>query len=560
MKTQDSPADSFVLPQSGNQSEAVRAAQQKLVEMRRSLGIEPRGRNTDSESYPLASTPPCSPAPRRFSYHSEPLTRHLRAVAARHVRQQAAKDRGWLESMTNGKSRITKSENAPSSQPPSSPAATTNDELRITKQEDSRQSSFVSQHSSLVKVYPDVALGMLRTKAAAAGRVWLLLRHFDAAGGGRIAAGDAARLLTGDGSPGRICGRRQLDNLLRAGDGLFWERDTARDGEWLRLRSAARVAAGLGVARLGGSPVAVPLSALTGNIGQARAHLYASFHSGRTRTDLLSGEKRSRGPISRASLCKLSGAATNSQRNYERRARVGRRAAIALGPLAGAADEHETAWERGRAMFRLRDGRGRYGRPGAVYLAWQLPNEYTGPHDTLPRGRQKRLNRSLADLFHNGMTGNGGGEIRNYELGITNEGAGGGQYSVSSGQWPEKEEVNARTPGRQDANSSCASAPLRPCVELLRSSPVVRQYYASAKAAHLARHNGERYWRHGGVWLWQPQLRVSSDELRVKQTTDDRPQTTIGILALAAPNRPDHQTLAQRSKLVISSDDRSRHS
>ena len=102
---------------------------------------------------------------------------------------------------------------------------------------------------------------MLRSKTAAAGRVWLLLRHSDAAGRGRLATNEAARLLTSDGSPWRICGRRQLANLLRAGDGLYWQRDTDRDGaEWLRLGSAARVAAGLGVPRLGGSPVAVPLA------------------------------------------------------------------------------------------------------------------------------------------------------------------------------------------------------------------------------------------------------------------------------------------------------------
>ena len=362
---------------------------------------------------------------------------------------------------------------------------------------------------------------MLRTKAAAAGRVWLLLRHFDAGGRGRIAAGDAARLLAGDGSPGRICGRRQLDNLLRAGDGLFWERDTARDGEWLRLRSAARVAAGLGVARLGGSPVAIPLRALTGTIGQARAHLYASFHSGRTRTDLLSGEKRPRGPISRATLCKLSGAATNSQRNYERRARVGRRAAIALGPLAGVADEHETAWERGRAMFRLRDVRGRYGRPGAVYLAWQLPNEYTGPHDTLPRGRQKRLNRTLADLFHDGMTGNG----ERYEVMAAS-----GQAQVSGGQQgPRGGREKGNETGLSNPEQGSGVSGRRPSVDTLHSSlAATKRFYPTAKSAHGVRQGGEKYWRYGGVWLWQPELQATppavrqDDELRGKNRVQIR--------------------------------------
>ncbi|WP_374688420.1 hypothetical protein, partial [Promineifilum sp.] len=271
----------------------------------------------------------------------------------------------------------------------------------------------------------------------------LLLRHADAAGRGWLEEREAADLLTGDGSPLRLCGRRQLANLLDAGEGLFWERRAGR--VW--LRSAARTAAGLGVRRLSGSPVAVPLAALTGRIGDARAHLYASFHSGRQRADLLTGERRPRGPIARATLTALTAAAPNSQRAYERRACVGHRSAIAVGPRAGGPDEQELAWRRGQALFHWRDRAGRHGRPGAVYLAWQLPNEYTGPHATLPRGRQKRLNRALADLFHNGMTGN-------------------------------DEQLPAR------------------------------RFYGTAKAAALARHERERYWRGRGMWYWQEELRI----------------------------------------------------
>ena len=311
---------------------------------------------------------------------------------------------------------------------------------------------------------------MLRRKKAAPGRVWLLLRAADAAGRGAIDERAAARLLTGDG-PLAICGRRQLANLLAAGDGLFWER---RAGiVW--LRGAARLAAALGVVRLGGSPVAVPLAALTGSIGRVRAHLYATFHSGRQRTDLLTGRPQPRGPIARATLTALTTAAPNSQRAYERRAGVGRRSAVALGPLVGAADEQEVAWRRGRALFHFCDIKGRHGRPGAVYLAWQLPNEYTGPHAALPRGRQKRLNRALADLFHDGMTGNSG---------RTEERV---QYSVVGRQ---------SSMGTADGDLTGLGRPVR--------SDGDRRFYGAAKAALLARHDGERYWRGpDGKWYWQ---------------------------------------------------------
>ncbi len=243
------------------------------------------------------------------------------------------------------------------------------------------------------------------------------------------------------------------------------------------------------------------LQALTGTIGQARAHLYAAFHSGRTRTDLLTGEKRGRGPIARSTLCKLSGATANSQRNYERRAAVGRRSAIAVGPRLGSADEHGTAWERGRAMFRLRDREGKYGRPGAVYLAWQLPNEYTGPHATLPRGRMKRLNRALADLFHDGMTGNG-------------ERPGGAEAETCGrGAAPGRDhEAAARL-----ANSDPAAPPAP--LALPR-----RLFYGSAKAAMTARHERERYWHYKGSWLWQPSCESSEPVATIKTGACSRAQ------------------------------------
>jgi hypothetical protein len=328
------------------------------------------------------------------------------------------------------------------------------------------------------------------------------LRAADAAGRGAIDERAAVRLLTGDG-PLSICGRRQLANLLAAGDGLFWER---RAGVvW--LRGAARLAAALGVARLGGSPVGVPLAALTGSIGRVRAHLYASFHSGRQRTDLRTGRPQPRGPIARATLTALSAAAPNSQRAYERRAGVGRRSAVALGPLAGAADEQEVAWRRGRALFHWRDTKGRHGRPGAVYLAWQLPNEYTGPHATLPRGRQKHLNRALADLFHDGMTGNSGRTEESWQLAVGSwQLAAAAQPPRPSGEgWGEGAVRPPRPSG--EGWGEGAVRPPRPSGEGWGEGQ--RRFYGAAKSALLARHDRERYWRGPeGKWYFYEGLGI----------------------------------------------------
>jgi hypothetical protein len=333
-------------------------------------------------------------------------------------------------------------------------------------------SSLETRHSLLVKVYPDIALGILRGERAAAGRVWLLLRHADAAGRGWLALDEVRMALCGKDSQLRLCGWRRLRQLLAEGEGVFWTRDE-RDRLW--LRGPARVAGALGVGRLRGRPVGMPIAALLGGIGDARAQLYATFHSGRLREGWYlsrgAGEQGSGGasgkwqvassrepchpppatrhlppttgavgsPISRDTLAELSGVCPRSQAAYERRAGVTARANIALGervtahsPIGPA--EQERAWRAGRALFRLKDYRGRHGRPGAVYLAWRLPNGYSAArgHQQRPKGQQKRVNRQLADLFTKGMTGNGerpiekrffgtaGGAIRNYELRIAN--------------------------------------------------------------------------------------------------------------------------------------------
>ena len=296
-----------------------------------------------------------------------------------------------------------------------------------------------TRYPPLVKVYPAIALAMLRQERVAAGRVWLLLRHLDQAGRGWVELDAVRAALCGREAPLRLCGRRRLRQLLAEGEGVFWQREARAGGDRLWLRGPARVAAALGVSRLVGRPVGVPVAALLGGIGDARAQLYATFHAGRLREgwERGAGEQGSRGagvksispaplppcapassPIARDTLADLSGVCPRSQAAYERRAGIVSRANIALGERVSALApagpaEQERAWQQGRALFRLRDHRGLYGRAGATYLAWRLPNAY-GPargHQPRPRGQQKRINRHLADLFTKGMTGNGAARI-----------------------------------------------------------------------------------------------------------------------------------------------------
>ena len=250
-----------------------------------------------------------------------------------------------------------------------------------------------------VKIYPDIAAGMLRQEQAAAGRLWLLLRHLDADGRGVLRVVNLKEVLTTARAPLRLCGWRQLRNLLRQGDGIFWQRD--KDSVW--LRSAGRVAASLGVSRLNGHPVAVPVKHLLGSVGEARAYLYASFHAGRqSTTERRSGQK----PIARETLTALTGLTAESQRGYERRVGVSVSRNYVVGEGTAPSSKEERLWQQGGGAFEFVDHQGGQGRAGNKYIAWQLPNSYTVSLAYRPKGRQKRINRMLSDLFMKGMTGN----------------------------------------------------------------------------------------------------------------------------------------------------------
>jgi len=245
--------------------------------------------------------------------------------------------------------------------------------------------------AATVKLYPGIASGMLNKDMAAAGRLWLLLRYLDQAGQGWLRIDLVQEKLANRNSTLRLCGQRQLRNLLKQGRGIFWDQDKKR--VW--LKSATKAAEALGVERLTGRPVELPVKVLLGGIGQVRAHFYASFHSGR----------RSGNPISRAKLEQLTSVPERTQRIYDEVAGVDSRKNIVIGARHTEKEVQEQAWQHGRAVFEFIDAKGRQGPVGQRYVAWQLPNSYEGCHAQSPKGRQKKINQQI-DLVNIGAQGN----------------------------------------------------------------------------------------------------------------------------------------------------------
>lgn len=251
-----------------------------------------------------------------------------------------------------------------------------------------------------IAVYPDLATAFLREKVVAAGRIWVLLRFLDRTGRGWFCTDDVKTILTEKDAAHRVCGWRQLRNLLHQGEGTFWRRNNGR----LWLTSLAKLLLKFDIARLNYNPVAIPLSVWQGNIGALRAHLYASFHSGRA-TDQPKCDPSP--PIARATLASITSVSPRIQRRYEQIADVEQQHNYCIGEHFSEDQYKEAAWQYGQAAFPFVDILGKRGRCGQKYIARQLPNTYAGPHHKQKTYQRKRINKRLADLLNSGTAGNG---------------------------------------------------------------------------------------------------------------------------------------------------------
>ena len=260
-----------------------------------------------------------------------------------------------------------------------------------------------------ITVYPDIAMGMLKYELATTGRIWFLLRFLDSAGRGWVSVEDARAKLTQADAALHVCGKRQLRNLLAAGEGVFWGRDNGR----LWLRSLAKVAVLLDIDRFRAKPVALPVSILTKKIGTVRAHLYATFHSSRNQVN---GRSNKPQPIARITLQKITHVHPRIQQRYDKIARVKSRRNFGVGDVVTEETKRNAAWKHGQAVFQVSDKEGKQGKSGQQFLAWQLPNSYVGPHKVASGNQRKRVNKKLTDLLHQGTVGNG--QFENTDAGL----------------------------------------------------------------------------------------------------------------------------------------------
>jgi hypothetical protein len=253
-----------------------------------------------------------------------------------------------------------------------------------------------------VKVYPSLAAAMRQAKLTAVFRVWLLCHALDVDRRGVLDVGQVYDTLAGKGSPWRIGGRRRLQQIIATGQGVLWDRDKLKnDRLQLRLYGPARVAVGLGVPRLAGQPVAVPVTDLLEGLHSTNAALFSAVLTLRNDGD---GQGR---PVTRATLRQLTGTAFSTQRTYAKTAAIRSRPNYVI--LEGAADteaRQAAHWTHGRGVFVFVDHDGRQGGGRRrAYLARPMPNSYDSPLQLAARGRQRKVNKRL-NLVTNGARGN----------------------------------------------------------------------------------------------------------------------------------------------------------
>ena len=138
------------------------------------------------------------------------------------------------------------------------------------------------------------------------------------------------------------------------------------------------------------------VTAVAKSIGDFKAHLYAAWHSGR----------KSNNPISREVQESITSVPERTQRHYSKVAKIKRQTNIAIGSKYSKEEVQKQAWQRGQATFKFTDHRGKLGREGKRYIAWHLPNSYSGPHQQATPGRMRKINRKLQDLVNKGTQGN----------------------------------------------------------------------------------------------------------------------------------------------------------
>lgn len=237
----------------------------------------------------------------------------------------------------------------------------------------------------------DMAIGAMRVGMSSHYQLWLGLRLLDVLGRGWLMVDEVKAKLTDEDSGVFLYRWPRLRQLLAEGGGLFWVQGNGR----IWLRRMARVAAGLGIARLNGRFCSIVKDDVFGRVAVFRAHCYAAWLANHMN------------PMSQETIEHLTGIAPRTQRRYCKLAGIEVQQNITIGPVAAVADRQVCAWQHGN-VFDFVDYRGCQGPAFRRYIAWHLPASYVVNGALGSRRQQRRVNQQIAaGLAQTETLGNG---------------------------------------------------------------------------------------------------------------------------------------------------------
>jgi hypothetical protein len=268
--------------------------------------------------------------------------------------------------------------------------------------------------SPSIRVFGHILDCLHRAGLDGPGRVWLLLRHLDPKGEGRVSLAQLRQALTEEGSSLKCLSWKRLRQLLAEGQGKLWARDTNSFDKlrttqgWVYYFGEARIARLMNLKVIRGWAVEIPIQQLLGSIQEIRALFHDAFHSGR-------GDGF-REPITRRIMESRGGGDGRTQRSYEKKRGITKRANFAsLGRYTKAKWHHAQGAGRedgriGGPAFTYVDYKGVLGKNPRkeyraehqqhwenIYIMRQVGNSYSGSLPTAKRGR-KWTNRKLKHL------------------------------------------------------------------------------------------------------------------------------------------------------------------
>lgn len=225
-------------------------------------------------------------------------------------------------------------------------------------------------------IYPDVAVVAIKLEIVPEFRTWL---SFHAASqNGVMFTKDAYEIFTSKKSPYYLFGKKRMKQVLRNGEGLFWQ--TCRDNSVIRLAGKDVLAERLNIERLGLLPVYLETKYLFKSYKHTKAALLDAVYVSHNN------------PVSRIFTDSESGISVTTQKELEKL--IGTKVSPNYLVIDESESKEDIAWKYSSKVVTRLDTSGKVtGEKGSLYLAAKMSNTYTSVQSPAGKGSLREYNK-----------------------------------------------------------------------------------------------------------------------------------------------------------------------